>query len=90
MPFQYGCFVSYAHDSDGLVERFIGDLERALKAELGAYLDEDNKLFLDRERLSGGLSHPAVLDSCVHAEVPAEGMVSQGVPRDACARGTAA
>jgi TIR domain len=61
VAFEYGCFISYAHDEGHLIRRFIDDLTEALRSELGAYLNDENKLFLDQKRLSGGLSHPEVL-----------------------------
>jgi hypothetical protein len=54
MPFQYACFISYAHDDGDLVTEFIEHLRKKLLDELGAYFDADEKLFIDRDSIDVG------------------------------------
>jgi hypothetical protein len=52
MPFKYPCFVSYRRGQEALMQRFIEELKRALKAYLEPYFDED--IFIDEEQIQGG------------------------------------
>jgi len=54
MSFDHACFISYRHhEQSQLAEKFIGDLCTALRNELTVLIDED--LFVDRERMRGGV-----------------------------------
>ncbi len=52
MPFQYSCFISYAHGQEQLIRRFIEELEKALKSSLEPYLDQ--KVYIDEDRHKPG------------------------------------
>jgi len=60
MAFEYPCFISYRnHEQSELAEKFIVDLYTALRNELAVWVDED--LFLDRQRLRGGVLYNSAL-----------------------------
>src|SRR5712692_4192213 len=52
MPFQYSCFISYAHGQEQLIRRFIDELQKALKSSLEPYLDQ--QVYIDEERPKAG------------------------------------
>lgn len=60
MPFQYGCFISYAHDSGDLISTFLEDLTTGLRDHLTGLAGEA-KYWLDEQRLAGGMAHPQAI-----------------------------
>ncbi len=56
MAFDFGCFISYPHDDGDLVERFVEDFVKGLKAHL-MNLEKDKKYWWDREQLATGINH---------------------------------
>jgi len=70
MPFEYGCFVSYAHPSPGgrMMTAFIEDLVLALESELDPYMR--NQVYFDKKRLKPSyeydpaLSHGLCASAC--------------------------
>jgi hypothetical protein len=52
MPFKYACFISYCHGQYDLTKDFIGQLKKALQAELEPLLQEG--VYIDEERLKPG------------------------------------
>src|ERR1043166_2461049 len=68
MPFEHACFLSYRrHEQSELAERFIADLASALRNELSVMMEED--IFVDRERLSGGVFFNPVLAHALRKSV---------------------
>ncbi len=69
MPFEYGCFVSYAHPSPGgrMMKAFIEDLVLALESELDPYMR--NQVYFDKERLEPSYEYDPALSYglCVSA-----------------------
>lgn len=57
MPFEYGCFISYAHDDGERIQQFIEGFTDGLKSALGGYLGPEQKYWIDEDRLSGGYAH---------------------------------
>ncbi len=57
MPLEHACFVSYAHDPDELMSRFIDEFVECLRSSLRPYVDADRpdrKVFIDRAREQPG------------------------------------
>lgn len=61
MAVRFGCFISYAHDDGRRLKTFIQDFTEALVSELGAYLDDGQKVALDKDLLAGGVRHEPAL-----------------------------
>lgn len=57
MAFEFGCFISYAHDEGDLIQTFVKDFVKGLKAHL-VNIDDKQKYWWDEEQLSGGVRHP--------------------------------
>jgi hypothetical protein len=70
MPFEYGCFVSYAHPGPGgqTMTTFVEDLVQALESELDPYMG--NPVYFDKKRLKPSyeydpaLSHGLCASAC--------------------------
>jgi len=54
MPIRYSCFISYRHGQRKLAERIINDLTEALASELEVWVNNDEEVYVDRDRLKGG------------------------------------
>jgi TIR domain-containing protein len=59
MPFEYGCFVSYAHPEGRMMRTFIEDLVIALESELDPYMKQ--QVYFDQERLKPGYEYDLAL-----------------------------
>jgi hypothetical protein len=59
VAFKHACFISYCRPQHELLKGFIGQLKRALDAELESYLDE--KVFIDDVDVGPGDKHAEVL-----------------------------
>ncbi len=63
MYFKYSCFISYPHGQGELMEEFIKQLKKALKAYLGPWLSEE--VYIDEERLKTGFFYNEALASAI-------------------------
>jgi hypothetical protein len=54
MPFQHACFVSYRHLDQRTIDEEIDPFVHALEGELGNWIDVDQRLFVDRDRMGAG------------------------------------
>lgn len=59
VAFKHACFISYCRPQHELLKGFVGQLKRALDAELESYLDE--KVFIDDTDVGPGDKHAEVL-----------------------------
>lgn len=69
MPFTHSCFISYRHTELALKKRVIQQTVDALKAELEGRVDIPLPVFLDEERLKGGMFYNEALATSLCSSV---------------------